>query len=97
MAIRFEPPVIAMADTMTHDEIQKARVDLGLSVADMGRMLGHSDVHQRRLESAPDVKMHRTANGATVRLIQAYLDGYRPADWPSASKPGLAAKMLLSD
>lgn len=81
-----------MTDTMTHDEIQQARVTLGLSVADMAAMLGHSDVHQRRLESAPDIKMHRTANGATVRLLKAYLDGYRPQDWPEQSKPGLAAK-----
>ena len=81
-----------MADTMTHDEIQKARVTLGLSVADMADMLGHSAVHQRRLESAPDVDMHRKANGSCVRLLRAFLDGYRPADWPEQSRPGLAAK-----
>lgn len=83
---------LVMSDTMTHQEIQDARVKLGLSVADMARMLGHSDIHQRRLESLPDVSMHRTANGATVRLLRAYLDGYRPRDWPEHSKPGLAAK-----
>ncbi len=81
-----------MTDTMTHDEIQKARVTLGLSVADMAKMLGHDPVQQRRLESAPEVNMHREARPTTVRLLQAFLDGYRPADWPEQSKPGLAAK-----
>lgn len=81
-----------MAENMTHDEIKKARVDLGLSVADMAAMLGHSPVHQRRLESDPGVDMHRAPNGSCVRLLRAFLGGYRPPDWPEHSKPGLAAK-----
>lgn len=72
-----------MTDTMTHTEIKEARAKLGLSVVDMARMLGHDPVHQRRLESEPEVGMHRTARPTTVRLLQAFLDGYRPADWPA--------------
>lgn len=68
---------------MTHDEIKAARQTLGLSVNDMARLLGHAPVHQRRLESAEDVDMHRVARPTTVRLLRAYLDGYRPADWPA--------------
>ncbi|MBA4613832.1 hypothetical protein H1W37_19415 [Stappia taiwanensis] len=79
---------------MSPTDIQKARVQLGLSVADMARMLGHSDLHQRRLESDPDIEMHRRARPTTVRLLRAYLDGYRPADWPEYSRPGQAAKRI---
>lgn len=89
---RTNPMALIMTDTMTHDEIQEARVKLGLSVADMALMLGHDKVQQRRLESAPDVAMHRKARPTTVRLLQAFLDGYRPNDWPERSNPGLAAK-----
>ena len=91
---RTDGPFLAMTDTMSPTEIQKARVQLGLSVADMARMLGHSDLHQRRLESSEDVDMHRQARPTTVRLLRAYLDGYRPDDWPMESKPGLAAKRV---
>lgn len=81
-------------ETMDHEEIQRARVALGLSVEDMARMLGHAAVHQRRLESSPAVDMHRVARPTTVRLLRAYLDGYRPDDWPETSKAGLAAKRV---
>lgn len=81
-------------DLMSPAEIQKARVQLGLSVDDMARMLGHTGQHQRRLESAPDAEMHRPARPTTCRLLRAYLDGYRPADWPEHSRPGQAAKRL---
>ncbi|CTQ60434.1 hypothetical protein LA5095_00762 [Roseibium album] len=31
------------------------------------------------------------AYSATVRLLPAYLEGYRSADWPEQSRPSLAA------
>jgi len=84
-------------DSMTFEEIQEARVKLGLSVKDMANMLGHNKDHQRRLETSPEFESHRVVRPTTVRLMRAYLEGYRPADWPENSKPGLAAKRLASN
>ena len=75
---------------MTPDEFAKARQALGLSRARMALMLGfdgtHAHAHVYRMETG-----ERTIRAAQRRLIQAYLDGYRPEDWPAeteTSKPG---------
>ena len=48
----------------------------------MAGMLGVTPVQVRRMELGPDKSIHRPVTGTTERLIRAYLDGYRPADWP---------------
>lgn len=80
-----------MTRPMDHLELKEARRKLGLSVAQMAAMLGVKDQHVRRMESAPDLESARPVNGTTERLIRAYLDGYRPKNWPAApSGKGLA-------
>jgi DNA-binding transcriptional regulator YiaG len=63
---------------MTPEEIRKARRELGLSQSEMAAVMG--------LRGAPSVSEWergiRIPSGHAVRLIRAYLDGYRPADWP---------------
>tara|TARA_R100001086_G_scaffold184102_1_gene102798 strand:+ start:505 stop:720 length:216 start_codon:yes stop_codon:yes gene_type:complete len=63
---------------MTPDEIRQARQSLGLTQSQMADMLGYG--------AAPRIteieRGARCPSDSVVRLIHAYLDGYRPEDWP---------------
>lgn len=67
---------------MTHTDFDEARRKLGLSVSEMALALGCTETQVRRMAIAPGKGSHREVNGTTERLIRAYLEGYRPADWP---------------
>lgn len=66
---------------MTGAEIKEARETLGLTLVEFGHLLGFSGAHLRQ-------QMHRLETGERPirepqrRLIVAYLEGYRPKDWP---------------
>lgn len=66
---------------MTPKEIKEARVKLGLSQTQFATLLGYSGSQIRQ-------QMHDLETGkkplrdAQRRLIEAYLSGYRPKDWP---------------
>lgn len=68
---------------MIHAELKEARRALGLTQAQMARMLDTDSRSVRRLESHPDSLQHRTPAPRMMRLIQAYLAGFRPPDWPA--------------
>lgn len=67
---------------MTPDQLARARKRLGLTLEQMATMLGYdgsqakSQVHH--LETG-----RREIRPAQRRLIEAYLSGYRPRDWPA--------------
>lgn len=66
---------------MTPAEIKKARQTLGLSGPQLAPLLGYSAAPRiYELENGT-----RQPGGAVVRLLQAYLDGYRPKDWPQSA------------
>lgn len=67
---------------MTHKDFKRVREELGLSVSDAAQVLGCSRVHIMRVQSPPGGETHRGVSAAIERLLQAYLDGYRPRDWP---------------
>ena len=67
---------------MTPDEIKKARHKLGLSVAQLAAMLETDPQTIRRMEQREDANTSRAPAVRMVRLLRAYLDGYRPRDWP---------------
>lgn len=67
---------------MRPEEFKAARKDLGLSVSLMGAMLGVTRHHVCRMEMPPYRSGHRIVTETMRRLVQAYLDGYRPYDWP---------------
>lgn len=68
---------------MTHLELRAARERLGLTQVEMARMLDmDSEKSVIRMESDPTLKTARPAPRRAVRLIEAYLAGYRPTDWP---------------
>ena len=67
---------------MTPAEIKEARHAMGLSVADLAQLLDTDPQPVRRMEQSEDANTFRRPAPRMVRLIRAYLDGYRPADWP---------------
>jgi len=70
---------------MTPTEIKEARHKLGLSVADLARLLDTDAQTVRRMEQSETANTFRKPAPRMARLIAAYLDGYRPHDWPIAS------------
>lgn len=68
---------------MTPEQLARARKRLGLNRQQMATLLGYegeqarSQVHH--LETG-----RREIRPAQRRLIEAYLSGYRPADWPQS-------------
>ena len=61
--------------------MEKARRELGLTLDQMATMLGYQGAHRRQMQ-------YHLETGQSVirdpqrRLVEAYLWGYRPADWP---------------
>lgn len=70
-------------DTMTPEEIKAARQALDLTQAQLGAMLDTDAQTVRRMELDPEASTFRKPAPRMVRLIRAYLDGYRPTDWPN--------------
>lgn len=69
---------------MTPEQIRAARQRLGLSTSQMGAMLDINDTRTYRAYEAPETAaMHRSPPARFLRLMRAYLDGYRPRDWPA--------------
>ena len=67
---------------MNHTEIKAARQALGLSLSQFAALLDTDPTTTRRLEMDPRHSTAREPAPRMVRLVRAYLDGYRPADWP---------------
>ena len=70
------------ATNMDHADIKLARQALGLSLSQFAAVLDTDPTTTRRLEMAPHNSTARQPAPRMVRLVTAYLDGYRPADWP---------------
>jgi ribosome-binding protein aMBF1 (putative translation factor) len=64
-------------------DIKQTRDALGLSASQMAEMLETDELSIRRMEMSPAAKNHRKPARRMARLMQAYLDGWRPPDWPS--------------
>lgn len=63
---------------MTPEAFRAARVTLGLTQEQFAKVLGYG----QKVRVSEVERGIREAGPAVVRLVQAYLDGYRPADWP---------------
>lgn len=68
---------------MTSADFKEAREILGLTQAQLGRLLDTDGQSIRRIEMPESASTHRRPAPRMVRLIQAYLAGYRPNDWPA--------------
>lgn len=69
---------------MTGEEVREARLALKLSLAQMATMLGYQSSNNRNLNTMMrDIESgSKPVREPQRRLAQAYLEGYRPADWP---------------
>ena len=66
---------------MTGNEIKKARQQLGLTLEQLGTLLGYQGKQVR--SQAYDLESgRRDLREPQRRLLLAYLEGYRPKDWP---------------
>lgn len=65
---------------MTPEEIKEARLSLGLTVAQFGNMLDIADERTMRRHMSP--VNPKQPSPRMVRLVKAYMAGYRPDDWP---------------
>ena len=67
---------------MTPAELKAARRTLGLTAKQMAALMGMTVEGVYRVESATG----RKPPVRYVRLMKAYLAGYRPDDWPGETK-----------
>ncbi len=67
---------------MTPTDIKEARRKMGLSVADLARLLDTDPQTIRRMEQSETASTFRRPAPRMVRLIRLYLAGARPDDWP---------------
>ena len=67
---------------MTPEQIKGARLRLDLTVSEMAAMLETDAQTVRRMEMNPEASTFRKPAARMVRLIRAYLNGFRPKDWP---------------
>ena len=58
-----------------------ARLQLGLTLDQMADMLGYEGEHRRQMMHRVEVG-ERSLREPQRRLLEAYLHGYRPNDWP---------------
>lgn len=65
---------------MTPQELKAAKHELGLTCTQMAKMLGYEGEHAGK-QIRHMMAGERTIRAAQARLVQAYLDGYRPKDW----------------
>ena len=66
---------------MTPNKLIEARQSLGLTLEQMASMLGYQGSQRRQM--CHDLETGRRAiREPQRRLVEAYLSGYRPDDWP---------------
>lgn len=70
---------------MTPAGLKEARRSLGLSLRQMATLLGYEGTDAQRMARHLE-EGTRPLRPAQRRLAQAYVDGYRPADWPKEDK-----------
>lgn len=67
---------------MSPEQLKQVRHDLGLSLAQLAPLLDTDEKSLRCMEADPRSSMFREPPPRLVRLLEAYLIGYRPPDWP---------------
>jgi len=66
--------------TLTAREFKNARIKLDLTREQFAWMLGYQGANARE-QIVHMERGHKPIRAAIVRLVQAYLEGYRPGDW----------------
>lgn len=68
---------------MTPTEFRAARHTLGLTLAQLARILNVDPRTVRRWEAGPTVESGRPPNPVACRVLEWMLKGWRPPEWPS--------------
>ena len=68
---------------MTHTQFKAARRALGLTTEQLAYVLDTVKRSIRAIEADPGTSQSRRPAPRMVRLLEAYLSGYRPPDWPA--------------
>jgi transcriptional regulator with XRE-family HTH domain len=68
-------------------DAKEARVRLGLTQEQMGSMLGYQGDHVRQMVYEIETG-RKPLMPCQRRLLEAYLEGYRPRDWPANPPTG---------
>lgn len=67
---------------MTPKQMARARERLGLTLEAMATMLGYQGTQRRQMQYDLETG-RREIREPQRRLVEAYLAGYRPPDWPT--------------
>jgi DNA-binding transcriptional regulator YiaG len=76
------------APVITPAEFKWAREQLGLTLAELAVLLDTDPKSLRCIEAPESTNMHRKPAPRMVRLLDAYMMGYRPSDWPTDRQRG---------
>lgn len=66
---------------MTPKQLAAARHKLGLTLEQMATLLGYAGAQRRQIQYNLETG-RRVIREPQRRLVEAYLAGYRPPDWP---------------
>lgn len=70
---------------MTPQQLARARERLGLALEAMATMLGYEGRQRRQMQYDLETG-RRVIRDPQRRLVEAYLSGYRPPDWPAVKQ-----------
>jgi len=68
---------------MTSNEFKEARIALGLSQTQLGKILDTSPTTIRKWEAEPDRSTSRAPNPVAAQAMRWFLGGFRPPEWPA--------------
>ena len=66
---------------MTPKQIARARQTLGLTLEQLATLLGYQGTQRRQMQYDLETG-RREIREPQRRLVEAYIAGYRPVDWP---------------
>lgn len=72
---------------MTPSQFKEGRIRLGLSSAQLGRILNTSPQTIRKWEMGEECSTARSVNPIAARVMEWMLNGYRPPEWPKEADP----------
>lgn len=70
--------------SMTPDEFKAARRQLGLTQAELGRILDTAPQTIRKWEMPPENNTARGPNPVACQVMRWLLAGFRPPEWPKS-------------
>lgn len=82
----LRPPTLQGRTKIDNMQLKEARQKLGLTQKQLADLIESDPLSMRRMEMDPKHSTARKMPPRVWRLICAYLDGWRPADWPETTR-----------